>query len=279
MLYRCRIPRPPLDAFIQFIWLYENDPRPLAFERILPTGTAQLIVNLKEDQLRRYEPDAGHRCETAPGAVLAGVHSRYGVIDTAEQEHVLGVCFKPAGTVPFTRIPAHEMCDADVPLDLLCSRHLARTVRERVLEADGPDGRLDAMEQALSEMWRPVGLHRAVTFALDIFGRRPIATSVSAVTDAIGLSPKRFIERFKTEVGLTPKRYCRILRFQQALALAHKDKAVDWVGVALDCGYSDQSHFIHDFRSFAGLTPTAYQAARTEFPNHVKFLQDDPSGA
>lgn len=43
--------------------------------------------------------------------------------------------------------------------------------------------------------------------------------------------------------------------------------------LALDCGYFDQAHFIHDFRAFAGLTPTAYQEARTEFRNHVKFLQ------
>jgi AraC-like DNA-binding protein len=48
--------------------------------------------------------------------------------------------------------------------------------------------------------------------------------------------------------------------------------------VALDCGYFDQAHFIHDFQRFAGLTPAAYQAARTSFRNHVKFLQSGPDG-
>jgi AraC-like DNA-binding protein len=48
---------------------------------------------------------------------------------------------------------------------------------------------------------------------------------------------------------------------------------VDWAQVALDCGYFDQAHFIHEFRSFSGLTPTAYDAGRTPFPNHVKILQ------
>ena len=98
------------------------------------------------------------------------------------------------------------------------------------------------------------------------------------MTDAIGLSAKRFIERFKIEVGLTPKRYCRVRRFQRALALANRGRRVDWTGVALDCGYFDQAHFIHDFRSFAGLTPTEYLAARTSFQNHVKFLQSGPDG-
>ena len=72
---------------------------------------------------------------------------------------------------------------------------------------------------------------------------------------------------------MTPKRYCRIRRFQRALALANRGRHIDWARVALDCGYFDQAHFIHDFRSFAGLTPTEYQSARTSFQNHVKFLQ------
>ena len=87
------------------------------------------------------------------------------------------------------------------------------------------------------------------------------------------MSAKRFIERFKAQVGVSPKRYCRIRRFQQAVARAHRGRPVDWAQVALDCGYYDQSHFIHEFRAFSGLTPTAYQASRTPFQNHVKFLQ------
>jgi uncharacterized glyoxalase superfamily protein PhnB len=58
----------------------------------------------------------------------------------------------------------------------------------------------------------------------------------------------------------------------------HRGNHVDWPQVALDCGYFDQAHFIHEFRSFSGLTPTAYQAAKTPFQNHVKFLQSEPAG-
>jgi AraC-like DNA-binding protein len=275
MINRHRIPRPPLSAFIESIWLYENEPRPHALERILPTGAAQLIVNLKEDQTRIYYPELGNRCDTTSGTVLAGVQSRYSVIDTAEQEYVLGVAFKPGGTTPFMPVPTHETRDAEIPLDLLWGVRRTSTLRERLLEARDPDAKLDVMEDALAEMWRPPGLHPCVLFALDAFGRHPHAMSIKAVTDAIGLSAKRFIERFKTEVGLTPKRYCRIMRFQRAVGRAHKGEHVDWSQVALDCGYYDQAHFIHDFRSFAGLTPTGYQAARTESQNHVKFLQSD----
>jgi AraC-like DNA-binding protein len=275
MDYRYRAPRPPLDSFVEAIWLFHNDPRPHALERILPTGAAQLIVNLKEDETRLYNPECLHRCVTTAGSVLAGAQTRYQIIDTSEQEDVAGVVFRPGGTVPFVGVPAHEVSDADVPLDALWGRHHTALLRERLLEGATLDAKLDALEEELRAIWTPRAPHPAVSFALTTFDRAPATTTISAVADTIGLSAKRFIERFKIEVGMTPKRYCRIRRFQRAVTLANRGRNVDWTRVALDCGYFDQAHFIHDFRSFAGLTPTAYQAARTAFQNHVKFLQSD----
>jgi AraC-like DNA-binding protein len=275
MRFYHRVPHPPLDVFIEFIWLCRNNPSPHMLERILPTGTAQLIVNLKEDETRLYDPEFPSRCVTTSGTVLTGVQSRYQVIDTSEQEFVAGVVFKPAGTVPFFRVPAHETSDADTPLDALWGDARAAALRERLLESNCHNRTVDALEAALLEVWTPSGAHPAVTFALSAFDRAPMTTSITAVTDRVGLSAKRFIERFKMDVGLTPKRYCRIRRFQRAVTLVHQGSEIDWAAVALDCGYFDQAHFIHDFKSFAGLTPTGYQAARTSFQNHVKFLQSD----
>lgn len=273
MLFRHRVPRPPLDSFVASIWIYRSEPQPHALERILPTGAAQLIFNLKENQTRLYDPNRRLRCATTEGSVLSGVWSRYQIIDTAEQEYVAGVAFKPGGTVAFMRMPANEASNVDVPLDVLWGPHRTHALRERLLERDASEDALDAIEQALEEMLLPRGVHPAVAFALASFHRIPRVATIAAVTDAIGLSAKRFIERFKVDVGVTPKRYCRIRRFQRALALAHRERSIDWTQVALDCGYFDQAHFIHEFRAFSGLTPTAYQAARTPFQNHVKFLQ------
>jgi AraC-like DNA-binding protein len=147
------------------------------------------------------------------------------------------------------------------------------------MDTPNPNAKLDTMERALREIFRPSTVHPAVACALDEFAHRPHAANVSAVTSMTGLSPKRFIERFKAAVGVAPKQYCRILRFQQALAHAENGRRVDWTRIAMDSGYFDQAHFIHDFRSFAGLTPTGYQADRTQFRNHVKFLQSDAVSA
>jgi AraC-like DNA-binding protein len=66
--------------------------------------------------------------------------------------------------------------------------------------------------------------------------------------------------------------FCRVQRFQRVLrnlgSLA-AGSAIDWPQIALTCGYFDQAHFIHDFRSFSGINPTTYVANKTQFQNHV----------
>jgi AraC-like DNA-binding protein len=95
---------------------------------------------------------------------------------------------------------------------------------------------------------------------------------VGSVTEDIGLSPKRFIQVFQDEVGLKPKLFCRVRRFQQVLHAISLGQEIDWADVAIDCGYFDQAHFIHDFRAFSGLNPSEYVARRTEHLNHVPLV-------
>jgi AraC-like DNA-binding protein len=270
-----RVPRQPLDAFVASIWVFRASPRPFALERVLPTGAAQLIVNLKEDRTRLYDPERPDRVASTSGTILSGVQTRFQIIDTSEQEYVAGVAFRPGGTAAFLRVPAHATRDADTPLAELWGRQRTAGLREQLLDRNDPEAQLDAIEKALREKLRPDAVHPTIAFALAAFHRVPLTTNIGAVADATGMSAKRFIERFKAQVGVSPKRYCRIRRFQRSVARAHRGHPVDWAQVALDCGYYDQAHFIHEFRAFAGLTPTDYQASRTAFQNHVKFLQSD----
>ena len=274
MLFTSRPPAPPLDQWIESIWVCRNDPRPRALERILPSGAPQLVVNLAEDETRIYEDSAaGLNCRRSPGSILTGITTRAQVIDTDEQAFVAGVVFRPGGTVPFVAPPAGELTGADVALETLWGRQRTALIREQLLGGRDPDATLDALEAALLEMRRDKTPHPAVRFALAEFRGHPSVARIRAVTDAIALSPKRFIERFKADVGVTPKRYCRLLRFQRVVTSAHHRGPADWTDIALACGYFDQAHLIHDFREFSGLTPTAYEARRTDFQNHVTFLQ------
>jgi AraC-like DNA-binding protein len=277
MLFAHRRPAPPLGLFVESVWACRAAARPRAFERVLPTGAPQLVINLAEDQTRGYRETAGGLvCASAPGSILTGITTGATIIDTDEQSRVAGVAFRPGGTVAFCAMPAGDLTDVDAPLDAVWGGAAVARLRERLLEASTLDAQLDVLEGALREVWCGRDRHPAVAFALDRFVARPRAARVSDVTDVIALSSKRFIERFRAEVGVTPKRYCRLLRFQSAVARAHRMNGEAWADLAAACGYFDQAHFIHDFQEFSGMTPSAYEAGRTAFQNHVTFLQSDP---
>ncbi len=94
-------------------------------------------------------------------------------------------------------------------------------------------------------------------------------TDVGEVVRQTGYSHRRFIELFCRAVGLTPKLYCQVLRFQRGVEMTAAKHSTSWVDVALLAGYSDQPHFNRQFREFAGVTPGEYEELSPLSPNHV----------
>jgi AraC-like DNA-binding protein len=272
VLSRHYTPRPPLSNFVDILWLYEGYSKPHDKERLLPDGSMELVVNLSEDEARVYDRRDTSQFQTSRGVVLVGVQSEFFVIDTAEQVSVMGAHFKPGGAFPFFNLPAGEFHNQHVSLDLLWGTS-ARDLRDRLLEALTPEAKFTILEESLlAHASRPLLRHPAVNFALHEFGDSRRSPSIAEVTGQIGLSSRRFIDVFNDQVGLTPKLFCRVQRFQKVLRNIGMSRDIDWTDVALSCGYFDQAHFIHDFRAFSGLSPTAYAAHCTNHMNHVPIL-------
>lgn len=272
MLFRHFTPRPPLSDFVEILWSYEGCPRPHAKERLLPTGTMEMVFNLREDRTRVYGGVDGEKVHTFRGSVLCGVHSRFFVIDTDQQISTIGVHFKPGGAFPFFGLPAGELHNVHVSLESLWGA-AADEVRTRLLEARTVEARFRILEETLlAKAAGGFDRHPAVAFALKEFGGAPQVRTVADVTQRTGFSPRRFIQVFDQEVGLTPKLFCRVRRFQKVLRLIRKGQRIDWADLAASCGYFDQAHFIHDFQGFSGLNPSAYLAQHTEHLNHVPIL-------
>jgi AraC-like DNA-binding protein len=272
MLFLRHVPSPPLSQFVDLLWLYEGYTQPHAKERILPTGEMQIVINLLEDRSWVYERDDADRCQTFTGSLLSGAHSQYQVIGTAQQASVMGVHFRPGGAFPFLRRPAGELRDISLSLDALWGR-TAIDLRDQLLEAATHQARFEILERALlAELARGFSRNRAVGFALGRFMDAPHMTTIASVSEQVGLSPKRFIQVFRDETGFTPKVFCRIRRFHRALDRMEGLESVEWANVALDCGYFDQAHFIHDFRAFSGINPSSYLARRTPHRNHVALI-------
>jgi AraC-like DNA-binding protein len=250
MLVAMRAARPPLDASVELLWLYESSVTHAA-ERLLPTGSMELVITLEAPQ---------HE------ALIAGAYSRFAVLDTSQPALVLGAHFRPGGAYPFLRMPAGELHNLDVALEDLWGAAAARLLRERLCAAPSPEAKFAILEQAMIAQATTLERNGAVAWAVGELKR----STVARVTSAIGMSGRGFIEAFRRETGYTPKVYARIQRFQRLLRRVHRTAAeVDWSDAALACGYYDQSHLIRDFRAFSGLSPSDYLARRTEHLNHV----------
>lgn len=264
MEYLGRTPSPPLDRFIERIW-YCSDAPLHASERVLSGGgTLDIVVNLADEAIRTYDPADGGAARAHSGALVVGTRTRSFFVDPRQRTSLVGVHFRPGGAFPFLGISPSEIVDTQVQLDDVwgCA---GRDLLERLLHARSPGERFRLLEAALlARLRRARPGHPATRAAIDTFGVTGNAVRVADVAAMVGLSRRRFIEVFETEVGVTPKLYARLERFHRVKhSIATLGGPESWAALALDCGYFDQSHMIRDFVEFAGMSPTGYLQSRT----------------
>jgi AraC-like DNA-binding protein len=263
-------PGPPLDRFVGVIWVMENGPTAHSKERLLPDGSVETVFSLHEERFPVYSRENLERREIFRRNVVCGPHSQPFAIDTSAETSVAGVHFKPGGAFPFLKLPFDELHNVHAGLDAFWGRAEANRVRERLLEERMPEAKARVLEETLLAAADGVPeRHPVVALALNEFHGTPETQKIAVVTERIGLSARRFIDIFRNEVGLTPKLFCRVRRFQKVLRVISAGRAVDWPEVALACGYFDQAHFNHDFRAFSGINPSSYLAEYAGHANHV----------
>ncbi|GLV60939.1 hypothetical protein KDH_77570 [Dictyobacter sp. S3.2.2.5] len=264
------LPSAPLSSCIECYCFYDGGTlAPAGQERCLPNAQAAIIINLGHDTMRVGDRQRSGAWQAFHGGVLHGAFSQFSCIDTSTMVSTISVCFKPGGMRAFLPLPAGELANQVVELSMLWGSDTA-DLREQLLSATNRAAMVEILERFLlaRASWEQVP-PAAVMFALDAFQSRRKQRSITEITDQLGLRPRRFISLFEDSVGLTPKVYCRVRRFQHALHLTENASHVRWTELVLDCGYFDQSHFIHDFQAFAGLTPQAYLTQRGPHRNHI----------
>jgi AraC-like DNA-binding protein len=261
--------RAPLAEYVELLWLRDNS-MPAHNENreaILPDGRAHLVINLSENAVRIFHRVRDASVETLDGSAFCGPQSSpYAILPTASI--VMGVHFRAGGAFPFLSVPAEEFHNARVPLDVIYGT-AAHELRDRLIAATSPARKFAILEAFLLErMLRPHALHRAVVYGVRSFESRR-SPAVSDVLREIGISARRFSRVFSEQVGLTPKLFQRVQRFQRSITALPASPDVDWASAALEAGYYDQAHFIHDFRCFCSVTPSVFVAARIAQPNHL----------
>jgi AraC-like DNA-binding protein len=239
-------------------------------ELVLPTGAMHLVFRVSGAPLRLFD-----RVDDAVGrvvghAVVGGARDSFYVRDVSTPSCTVGAQFHAGAAPLLLGAPADELAGRHTVLGDLWGADAERA-RARLIEADGPERKLELLEAMLADrLPRVRGLHPAVAMALSRFAHDG---GVREVVARSGYSHRRFIALFRGAVGITPKTYTRVLRFQRVLARLARAPSSAWVDVALDAGYSDQSHFNREFRELAGVSPGEYRRAAPAAAHHVAIAR------
>jgi AraC-like DNA-binding protein len=273
MIYRTYVPPFPLSQFVDWFWFYEGYEPEHRKERLLPNGAMELVIDLYEKPKRLFDRRDQTLFRSYRRSWISGTHSEFIVIEAAPHSSMMGIHFKPGGAFPFFSFPLTELKDSVIELEAIWGG-ASIDLRDQLIEEPNPAGKFRILEAFLLGLVRkPLVPARAASFALQRFCTELNAMPIRAVADQLGMSQKHFIEEFSKVVGVTPKLFCRIRRFQRVIQLIEQQKRIEWADISCSCGYYDQPHFIRDFYAFSGLNPSVYLTYRGEYMNFVPIWE------
>jgi len=243
-------PSAGLAKYIEFYWILEDRSPASCIQRIVPDGRAGIILNFANP----FESHAQGTWKPQPECFFVGQITGPLSLRPSGPAGMLGIQFRPHGVARLLRLPVSDLTDSAIALEDL-SRGLFRkleSVRDLPLrQAVHPLDRIlhTFMEQARID-------DDPVAYAVEEIERTGGLMSIKDLADRLGWSSRQLQRRFKNGVGISPKLFGRMQRFQGVFRVM-EGPATNWVDAAIHCGYYDQAHLIRDFREFSGQTPTS----------------------
>ena len=269
MIHKLRFPQLPLSQFVENFWLVEGFSADYTREKILPDGAIELIIDLDTEPKSIFDDESSQRSRTVRKAWISGERTGYIVIGAHRNQSMVGIRFRPGGAYPFFRFPISELSESVTELELIWGG-LVDDIREQLQGIQSHDQKLAALEIfLLARAQRSLEANRLISFAVNQLQNSPQFLAIKDLAQTIGITQKHLISQFDRVVGLRPKAFARVCKFQKVVNMIETQSEIEWSSIAYDCGYYDQAHFIKEFQTFSGLTPTAYVSQRGEFVNFI----------
>ena len=187
-----------------------------------------------------------------------------GLRETSRTRHyeggsaVLLVLFTEIGAMTFLRNPLDRFFDTTIPMEKVLDFMQLGLLDGQLAAAKNHAQRIKSVERFLLEHIDKSRLDPVVCAAVARIQQSNAAIRMERLSQGIGLSQSSLERRFRRKVGTSPKRFASIFRLKKAIRLRGRDHGHDFTSIAHSTGYSDQSHFIKDFKRAAGLTPSAF---------------------
>jgi AraC-like DNA-binding protein len=271
-----------LAGIVTAYWRVCGDGRSVPASAVLPDGHVELVFNLGDPVGLAGPAFSGLQPDRAVvGTLSKAVRLNYrGVVET------LGIRFHPARGAGFLGKTATELAERILPLSEVCAkldRALAQLLKDhRRVETDACRNALDHV--LLDQVRHCLSVDDAVIAAIDRLTGSDVMPLVNELASASHISARQLQRRFRASVGMTPKRFVRVLRFARVWQLASMSPRSTWAGLAAEHGFADQAHLVREFRAFGAEPPThvftpdwydATEISRVSGPARgVRFVQD-----
>lgn len=249
-------PSEALQPYIKEYWCIDNALKEenTNIYRVIPCGLPELTLYLGSKPVRVGSPNA-----IEDDLILCGQKSRFYDLKIDEELSIFSVVFKPHGFMSLFDFPLSEIHEQSVPFYIINSK-LEREIHQQLVEVNTFKGRIDIVEKYFFELlkkeFNKYDFSR-IGQTIKMINSSNGKLSIDALASAACLSRKQFERKFTELIGISPKQYLKIVRFQYSIYLKSKSR-FNITELALESGYYDQSHFINDFKKFTGYTPKEY---------------------
>ena len=247
-------PPPPLAQLVECLWEIRIPTVAEKRVRILPNACIDIVI---------YPSDTSHG-EDSAGIVapphrsfVVGSTLRSFIVRSAGWSHVVGASLLPAGVQPLLGVPARIIGDRIALLDEVIGSS-AVEIEESIMSAT--DHALVRLGDALIRLGRSRELHSMAAHVVHNVRTAGGQKRIDALANETNLSLRQLERVFREHVGLGPKTYSRLVRFDRAARGIASRGTMAWTHFALTHGYSDQAHFLNEFKEFAGVTPGQFES-------------------
>lgn len=245
-------PAYPLRRYIESMTFYDGHNFDCASEKIMPDGMVQLFIALDSEE-RQLMLGSG----TPTGlknAWITGIQKQYMTYQLKPSRTILSIRFHPGGFYALTNLPQSMIENTVVDAEVLLGPSVAQ-LREDIMDDIDPQEIFIKVERYFKKKIKQQDIEHAVISYMC----NHIFAPMSFLVQKTGYSQKHLIHLFKKHVGVTPKYFQRISRFNKVLNdIQAMRSEIDWTDIVFDNHYFDQAHFIKDFTHFIGLSPQCY---------------------
>ena len=228
-----------------------------SIERVIPTGHIFLIFELDGFTRNTFDNESLQPIQAFTKVWISGMHRNYISISAHQQSEMFVIQFKAHGAYPFFHFPIHQLNEKVTAAETILGADILN-LRIQLLAKSTSAAKFEEAENWLLTRFQSTKVPPTnLTKTLSALQQAP-ANHFSKIIADYPNTPKHLISQFKKYVGLTPKYYQRILRFNEILQKIHLKENIAWSQIAYSCGYADQSHFIKEFKHFSGFNPAEF---------------------